>query len=285
MALLADLRASYHQELCAGVLGAREGSTVYNIADSGSPSSVAIAARIVELIGQPTSSNPLPGQTAGNEFTRITLGFLENAFRKLDHVRPGSWRWAMNPSETNIALFEQYGHLSELKRILEEHKDLTTAFASDYIVRPDIIIAREPIEDYQLNEHDELVAIDDGAATHAPLRAANEEPPILHASISCKYTMRSDRAQNTRTEALNLIRNRKGRNPHIVAVTMEPMAGRIASIALGTGDIDCTYHGALHELLQATEDLGYDDAQDTLEILIDGRRLRDISDLPLDLAT
>ncbi len=65
----------------------------------------------------------------------------------------------MNPSETNIALFEQYGHLSELKRILEEHKDLTTAFASDYIVRPDIIIAREPIEDYQLNEHDELVAM------------------------------------------------------------------------------------------------------------------------------
>jgi NgoMIV restriction enzyme len=285
MALLADLRVEYHRSLFGEVLGARDGSTVYNIADSGSPSSVAIAARMVELIGQPTCPNPLPGQTAGNEFTRITLEFLEIAFRRLDHVRPGSWRWAMNPSETNIALFEQYGHLSELKRILEEHKDLTTAFASDYIVRPDIIIAREPIEDYQLNEHDELVAIDDRAARHAPLRAANEEPPILHASISCKYTMRSDRAQNTRTEALNLIRNRKGRNPHIVAVTMEPMAGRIASIALGTGDIDCTYHGALDELLQATEDLGYDDAQDTLKILIEGRRLRDISDLPLDLAT
>lgn len=34
--------------------------------------------------------------------------------------------------------------------------------------------------------------------------------PYDHASISAKFTMRSDRAQNSRTEALNLIRNRKG---------------------------------------------------------------------------
>jgi hypothetical protein len=285
MGLLADLRAKYHRKLFAEVLGAREGSPVYNIADRGSPSSVAIAARIVELVDQPTCPNPLPGQTAGNEFTRITMEFLQDSFLQLDHIRPGSWFLAMNPSETNIALFEQYGHLSQLKRILDEHKDLTTAFASDYIVRPDIIIAREPVEERDLNLHDDLVDWADGAAQRTPLRAANEEPPILHASISCKYTMRSDRAQNTRTEALNLMRNRKGRNPHIVAVTMEPMAGRIASIAMGTGDIDCTYHAALNELLQATSDLGYDDAEDTLNILIEGRRLRDISDLPLDLAT
>ncbi len=81
------------------------------------------------------------------------------------------------------------------------------------------------------------------------------------------------------------MRNRKGRNPHIVAVTVEPMAGRIASIAMGTGDVDCTYHAALDELLQATRDLDYSDAEDTLQTLIQGRRLRDISDLPLDLAT
>ena len=35
--------------------------------------------------------------------------------------------------------------------------------------------------------------------------------------------MRSDRAQYSRTEALNLIRNRKGRLPHIVVVTGEPL--------------------------------------------------------------
>jgi hypothetical protein len=285
MALLSELRQRYHHELCKQVVGARAGSSVFNIADSGSESSVAIAAKMVELIGEPTCQTPLPGQTAGNEFTRITMEFLQASFPRLDHVRPGSWFFAMNPSETNIARFEQYEHLSELKKILDEYKELTTAFASDYIVRPDIIIARDPVEESELNHHDDLVDAAESAARHTPLRAANEEPQILHASISCKYTMRSDRSQNTRTEALNLMRNRKGRNPHIVAVTMEPMAGRIASIAMGTGDIDCTYHAALDELVEATSTLGYEDAEDTLKILVEGRRLRDISDLPLDLAT
>ena len=46
-------------------------------------------------------------------------------------------------------------------------------------------------------------------------------------------------------------RNRKGNLPHIVVVTGEPMPARIASLALGTGDIDCVYHFALYELVDA----------------------------------
>ena len=96
--------------------------------------------------------------------------------------------------------------------------------------------------------------------------------------------MRSDRAQNSRTEALGLIRNRKGRLPHIVVVTGEPMPARIASLALGTGDIDCVYHFALNELVDAVNDVGAEDSIEMLKILITGKRLKDISDLPLDLA-
>jgi hypothetical protein len=108
---------------------------------------------------------------------------------------------------------------------------------------------------------------------------------ILHASISCKWTIRSDRSQNTRTEALNLIRNRKGHLPHIVAVTAEPLPTRIAALALGTGDMDCVYHFALNELQEAIKSIKNEDQMDMLKIMIDGRRLRDISDLPFDLAT
>lgn len=108
--------------------------------------------------------------------------------------------------------------------------------------------------------------------------------PILHASVSAKWTMRSDRAQNSRTEALNLIRNRKGNLPHIVVVTGEPMPARIASLALGTGDIDCVYHFALYELVESVKELDAEDAMEMLNVLIDGKRLKDISDLPLDLA-
>lgn len=106
---------------------------------------------------------------------------------------------------------------------------------------------------------------------------------MLHAVISCKWTMRSDRAQNARSEALNLIRNRKGRAPHIAVVTAEPLPSRISSLALGTGDIDCVYHFALNELVAAVSDLGSDDSRELLQIMIEGQRLKDISDLPLDL--
>jgi hypothetical protein len=119
-------------------------------------------------------------------------------------------------------------------------------------------------------------------ALRSVLRMKNNEKPILHASVSCKWTIRSDRAQNARSEGLNLVKNRKGRLPHIVVITAEPTPGRLASIALGTGEIDCVYHFALPELKETIAELGHDD--ETLNVMIEGHRLRDISDLPLDLA-
>jgi hypothetical protein len=101
---------------------------------------------------------------------------------------------------------------------------------------------------------------------------------------SFKWTLRSDRAQNARSEALNLVRNRKGRLPHIAVVTGEPLPSRIASIALGTGDIDCVYHVALPELQSAASSLPYDDSADMLAVMVEGKRLKDIADLPVDLA-
>jgi hypothetical protein len=69
-----------------------------------------------------------------------------------------------------------------------------------------------------------------------------------------------------------------------VIVTAEPMPTRLASLALGTGDVDCVYHIALNELQSALEALNNEDQIDMLSTLITGRRLRDISDLPFDLA-
>ncbi|MBK7918740.1 MAG: hypothetical protein IPJ94_21280 [Chloroflexi bacterium] len=84
---------------------------------------------------------------------------------------------------------------------------------------------------------------------------------------------------------MNLIRNRKGHTPHIVVVTAEPMPTRLASLALGTGDIDCVYHFALLELIEAAKDTKNEAVIESLEIMIEGNRLRDISDLPFDLVT
>ena len=155
---------------------------------------------------------------------------------------------------------------------------------NDYMVAPDIVIYRELCEDSEINLGQDYV--DDSISTMADLRKQNGGKPILHASVSAKWTMRSDRAQNSRTEALNLIRNRKGHLPHIIVVTGEPLPSRLASLALGTGDVDCVYHFALYELVDAVHSYGVNGREDiieTLDNLIDGKRLKDISDLPLDL--
>ena len=62
------------------------------------------------------------------------------------------------------------------------------------------------------------------------------------------------------------------------------MPARLASLAMGTGDIGCVYHFALYELIEAVKDTQAEDSIELLNILIQGKRLKDISDLPLDLA-
>jgi hypothetical protein len=175
-----------------------------------------------------------------------------------------------------------------LQRILDanrQNREFRTAFSSDYLVLPDIVVGRAPVSAAEINQIENLLEPGSPLASHTPLRAENNDGQvILHASISCKWTIRSDRAQNTRTEALNLIRNRKGNTPHIMVVTGEPMPTRLASLAMGTGDLDCVYHMALNELDAAASAAGDESQLEMLELLVSGRRLRDISDLPFDLA-
>jgi hypothetical protein len=80
------------------------------------------------------------------------------------------------------------------------------------------------------------------------------------------------------------MRNRKGRLPHVVVVTGEPLPTRLASLAMGTGDVDCVYHFALPELIDSLNGLGMEEHTEMLEAMVEGKRLKDISDLPLDLA-
>lgn len=51
-----------------------------------------------------------------------------------------------------------------------------------------------------------------------------------------------------RHEGVILARSRRGREPHIVTVTAEPLPSRLAAIACGTGEVDAVYHVALAKL-------------------------------------
>ena len=251
-----------------------------NIADKSSERSIQIAQGILDRMGFPPCPKPPVGQTAGARFESLTRDYLEKGFRLLEHLRPGEWTFSVHG---DVTVFDQYEHLNDLAQVLAKHPGLR-ATLGDYLVKPDILIGRSPVSDRQIDSRGDILK--DGVATLTPLRAGNfpTPKPILHASISCKWTIRSDRSQNARTEGLNLIRNRKGNTPHIVIVTAEPLPGRIASIALGTGDIDCVYHFALYELGETVQEAGDETLSEMLNLLVSGKRLRDISDLPFDLA-
>lgn len=287
-----ELRARYHKKLQEQVwyfTRKRDTKTggskdVPSNAGQGSRVSVALATALLE--GAAGGSHPMkPGQTSGMNFRDLTKDFIAQSLELLSHVRPGPWVYDV---ERPIHFYDQYRDLAVLQEILDRHKhirELRTAFGPDYIIKPDIVVGRCPLRDDEINEHQVLVQEDQQLANLTPLRAVNNDGhPILHASISCKWTLRSDRAQNARTEALNLLRFRKGSVPHIVVVTGEPMPTRLQSLALGTGDVDCVYHMALYELQQAVETVQDESQAEVLHTLVAGRRLRDISDLPFDLA-
>lgn len=282
MGLISALRAEYHRQICKTILGWR-GDTPSN-ADRASKVSRDIAERMLRLLPYPLCTPPHE-QTIGTLFEKATAAFLQDSFCLLHHIRPGRWGFFVAETARSIEQFEQYEHLKFLSRAIAEHPELAAILGSDYIIKPDIVIGRYPLDDQEINADQHLLE-GEGVACYTPLRKRNrpEETLLLHASISCKRIIRSDRAQNTRTEALNLIRNRKGHTPHIVAVTAEPLPTRIASLALGTGDIDCVYHFALPELIRAVEESDNESQKEMLDMLIESCRLRDIADLPFDLA-
>ncbi len=276
-------RQRFHAALLEATLTINNDGVVSN-ADSGNRASKLIARGIASLLQAETYGERAAGQTSGNQFEGICADFVRHTFLSLDHLRPGEWdiHQVTGRNRLEIARYEQYSHLVALDRAASNNPELAAALGSDYTITPDIVVSRKTVDDAAINYAERLV--DEGVSTLASLRQRNGGASLLHASISCKWTIRSDRAQNARSEALNLIRNRKGRLPHVVVVTAEPTPSRLASIALGTGDIDCVYHFALYELQQTLRDLDMTDAQDLLAVMVDGKRLKDISDLPLDLA-
>ncbi len=281
-----ELRKIYQQEICNRLLQIKKDGKkgdYPNNADGDSQISVKIAWEILNQICNKPKYGTIAGQSAGHIFEEITKNYIERSFNLLHHLRPGQWQYFI---ESEISKFDQYSDLAEIEKAVKSNPNLATTFGQDYIIKSDIIIAREPVTDREIDKKQQIIDHSKNLAALTPFRSFNKITPrqILHASISCKWTLRSDRAQNIRTEAFNLIRNRKGKVPHIVAVTAEPTLTRIASLALGTGDIDCVYHFALNELENAVRNINDESQLEMLNILIEGRRLRDISDLPFDLA-
>lgn len=287
--IITKARSEFHAQLISsGTLTIEDSSKgrIASNADKSQKASRELALHIAEQLHAKTGAKN-SGQKAGAGFERAVRDFVQATFPYMQAVRPGNWvveNVGSSRRKDHLEEYEPYTHLADLAEAVRLTPQLGAALGNSYMISPDVLVLREAVSDEELNSSFPIV--DSDSALLSPLRASNRDSTrkFVHAVISCKWTMRSDRSQNTRAEALNLLRNRKGRAPHILAVTAEPSLSRIASLALGTGDIDMVYHIALPELVSAVSRLGSDEAKDLLSTLVDGNRLRDIGDLPLDLS-
>lgn len=273
---LAKLRRQFIDSVHADLWRIVEGSDHPNNSDD---SSKDISLKLAEILNCKLVSEESFPQTKGTKFEGLVEKFLHAA---LPEVQPNA-SWLVKAKAKAIDEFDQYSHLKQLSDLLKDHPEIEAAMAGDYLVKPDVVVARVPVsaEDWQAKDFAKGLAKD---LLRSPLIDENATGPTLIASVSCKWTIRSDRGQNARTEALNLLRNRKGRAPNIVAVTFEPLPSRIGAIALGTGDLDMTYHVCLPELMEAVKAVGKKAQKKALATMVDGRRLRDVADLPIDLS-
>jgi NgoMIV restriction enzyme len=314
--------------LCKTVLGtrkARSGALVPSMADSARDFSVAIGE---EILADLRSQRFRPTKTAVTDANQIgaALGpaieqFLEDTLNHangMQRIRPVTWKFQPGGKISTTA---QYRHLDVLQRLhespdrlavapkksgakaaaeaAEERTETLVALSGEYIVKPDLLVLRPPITDAELNPARRPPAFTLPTGELADLRRvygtgrSAKTYPLCHANISLKWTIRSDRVQNIRTEALQMIRQRRGPMPRIVAVTAEPLPSRLESVARGTGELDAVYHVALHPLIKGLENLAVggshqaaaEKALPVIYALRDAGRLKDLTDLPFDLAS
>ena len=192
---------------------------VPNVADVDSAESMRIAAGVLDALGV--------ARNVTSDVPKDPGGPLEQAV--CDHLRsalPGygtGHDWLIRRGRL-ITGFDQYAHLKEVHALVHASPQLRISVGMDYLIKPDVTVG--------------LAGVSTGTGL-----------PPLHAAISCKWTIRSDRVQNIRHECLQMIRHRRGRQPHLVTVTAEPLPSRLASIARGTGEVDAVYHIAYDALM------------------------------------
>jgi hypothetical protein len=237
-----------------------------NIADLGNVGSLSFAGHVYQQLGIPDTQRK--GNLSDADENSSSGAALEVGIEQdiADRLRAADSRrgWIVT-RQGLVSQFAQFEHLSHLQSLLDKDPTLRASLARDYQVKTDVYVG--------------VQSLDDAMAL-----------PFLHAAISSKWTIRSDRVQNVRHEFTTLVRNRRGRTPHLVLVTAEPQPSRLSSITRGTGEVDAVYHVLFDELQVAVGAVcaanpRLSDQEDDWNEMVDQNRLRPYSRLAADLVT
>ncbi|MFI1307632.1 NgoMIV family type II restriction endonuclease [Streptomyces sioyaensis] len=286
--------APFVLELC----GFREGRP--NTSDKKDPLSQELGRAFFELLGVPQDKSA--PKTVDREWSAAMVADLA---KQIALAAPHLGVRA----ERRLGEFEQYAHLNALKALAE---DASPAVATA-LIRLERATHSVGVEPAQLvDELKEALAVADGRrralvdllGDESPLRLdvavdrsvpstptdAPDVPNHLVAGFSLKWTLRTDRLQDPRTQGAKMATMRRGRMPHFAAVTMEPRPYMLGRLGRGTGDLDCVYHLALSPLIEAvqavlTKNKDRIRQRDMFMRMVEQRRLLDYDDLVAYVAT
>ena len=152
---------------------------VPNFADVDSAESMRIAAGVLDHLAVTRGTVSDVPKDPGGPLEQAVCDHLGWALQRKDPER--GWRIERGAV---ITRFDQYAHLSEVDALVRANPQLRVTVGTDYLIRPDVTVSLARVQ------------------TASGL-------PVLHAAVSCKWTIRSDRVQNIRHECLQMIRHRR----------------------------------------------------------------------------
>jgi hypothetical protein len=227
---------------------------VPNSADVDSAESLRLAAGVLDALQVPSSVASAVPVNPGTPLEQEVQKHLQDELPRIDSHR--GWQVCNGGVITGFA---QYTHLEAVDALVLANPELRITVGRDYLIKPDVTVGL-----LDLNVMGSL--------------------PFLHAAVSCKWTIRSDRVQNIRHEYSQMVRHRRGRQPHLVAVTAEPLPSRLASIARGTGEVDAVYHIVYEHLATAVADHANEEQKAAWDECVGQRRILPYSALAETLA-
>ncbi|MGJ6122323.1 NgoMIV family type II restriction endonuclease [Mycolicibacterium sp. Y3] len=161
--------------------------------------------------------------------------------------------------------FDQYQHLGVTTKFSATYKGDHTALQQAIDVASELPKSAESRQVIQKLRRAAKLAQDDDQRVQGLIRTMPEEALLkldiaitapataqrLLVGVSSKWSLRTDRAQDCIAQGGKLVNLRRGHMPHYAVLTMEPRPSMLKLLAYGSGSLDCVYHLALDELLQA----------------------------------
>jgi hypothetical protein len=253
-------------------------------------------------MGIPADATP-PNEAVGNMMAKLMSSDLENATKEeAPHL-------TVEP-EKPFPNFEQFSHLNaarelrgdmarEVAKAVDDLRKYSNKATLDTETREKLTAHLDNIHDKisstESRRRELLNILGEESLLKLDITVSREmgnpidpNTPLQHlvAGFSLKWTLRTDRAQDCRSQGAKMAALRRGRMPHFAAVTMEPRPAMLALLGRGSGDIDCVYHLHLPALSTAIDDYCSGTKhksrlaiRDNFRRLRDQRRLRDYDEL------